>query len=460
MRGKKFFIGLRALAILAMTLLVTSTWAATYQNEKVLHSFGHGTDGQYPYAGLISDAAGNLYGTTVSGGTYGDGMVFELSPAEGGGWTEQVLYSFCAQTNCPDGDSPYASLIFDDAGNLYGTTAGGGNYTAYCPTSGCGTVFKLSPAEGGWTETVLYSFGANGQYDGAWPEAGLIFDSAGNLYGTTVLGGTGSACGGPYACGTVFELTPTAGGGWTEQVLHSFGNGTDGQYAYSGLIFDASGNLYGTTSTGGTDGNGTVFELTPTAGGGWTGTVLYSFCSQIGCADGSGPTAGLIFDAAGNLYGTTIYGGTYISCYNDYNGCGTVFELTPTAGGDWTEQVLHNFGNGTDGYWLYGGLILDAAGNLYGTTADGGNGSYCQFQQQFCGTVFELTPTAGGGWTEQVLHNFGNGTDGDAPAASLIFDAAGNLYGTTYEGGAQDNGTVFELTPVYPCAVCSHAVRR
>jgi uncharacterized repeat protein (TIGR03803 family) len=245
--------------------------------------------------------------------------------------------------------------------------------------------------------------------------------------------------------------TPTAGG-WSEKVLHSF-NDTDGAYSSAGLIFDKNGNLYGTTLEGGdygcsASGCGTVFELTPTAGGGWTETVLLNFNGS----DGSGPQAGLIFDAAGNLYGTTVGGGTNCPPF----GCGTVFELTPTAGGGWTEKVLHSFGNGTDGANPFAGLIFDAAGNLYGTTY--GGGTY-RCGASGCGTAFELTPAAGGSWTETVLYSFSRGNDGFEPEAGLIFDSAGNLYGTTAVGGTYDGGTVFELTPVYPCVPkCSHTV--
>ncbi len=430
MQGKTLSIGLRAvLAIIAATLFVTSTWAAA--QERVLLNF-NGQDGRLPQAGLIFDAAGNLYGTTEGGGTgsncgaFGCGTVFELTPAAGGGWTETVLYSFGGS---PDGADPLAGLIFDAAGNLYGTTGAGGTYDY-------GTVFELTPAAGGgWTETVLHNFNYN-VTDGYYPYAGLIFDAAGNLYGTTSQGGTYG-----YGWGTVFELTPAAGGGWTEKVLHSFPdyNGTDGTSPYAGLIFDAAGNLYGTTSQGGTYiFRGTVFELTPAAGGGWTETVLHSFGNG---ADADSPQAGLIFDAAGNLYGTTVEGGTGSNCIF---GCGTVFELTPAAGGGWTEKVLYSFNaNGTDGYYPYAGLIFDAAGNLYGTTRYGGTSSGCA--PYGCGTVFELTPAAGGTWTETVLHNFGNGTDGATPLAGLIFDAAGNLYGTTSSGGTYGYGTVFEL---------------
>src|ERR1019366_934096 len=213
---------------------------------------------------------------------------------------------------------------------------------------------------------VLYSFIHNGT-DGGFPQAGLIFDAAGNLYGTTSEGGTSSSCSG--GCGTVFELTPTAGGGWTEKVLHNFNsNGTDGANPYAGLIFDAAGNLYGTTTVGGTYYYGTVFELTPTAGGGWTEKVLHSF--NYNGTDGNNPQASLTIDAAGNLYGTTSGGGTY----GNYKG--TVFELTPAAGGDWTETVLHNF-VGPDGAAPLAGLIFDAAGNLYGTTSGGGTYYLC-----------------------------------------------------------------------------------
>ncbi len=425
MRGEKFSIGLMAsLAIFAVIMFVTSTWAAT--QEKVLYSFcsqTNCTDGNGPSGGLISDAAGDLYGTTSSGGSYNYGTVFELTPAGGGGWTEKVLYSF---NNRDGGGYPAAGLIFDAAGNLYGTTAGGGTY-------GYGTVFEftrsLNAVGGGWTEKVLYSFNNNGT-DASNPDTSLIIDAAGNLYGTTYFGGT-------YDQGTVFELTPIAGGRWTEKVLHSFNdNGTDGYEPQAGLILDAAGNLYGTTTVGGPYGGGTVFELTRSinaVGGGWTEKVLHSFNPYSG-TDGSYPLA-LIFDAAGDLYGTTYNGGTY--------NVGNVFELTSTEGG-WTEQVLFSFDFG-DGGAPEAGLIFDTAGNLYGTTAVGGDIGGCSLLG--CGTAFELTPEAGGGWTEQVLHSFdNNGTDGYVPKPGLTLDAAGNLYGTTAYGGTYDAGTVFEIT--------------
>jgi uncharacterized repeat protein (TIGR03803 family) len=450
MRGNRLSIRLRAaLEIFTVVLFATSSWVAA--QETVLHSFGNGTDGQLPQAGLIFNPAGNLYGTTSGGGSgcnpNGCGTVFELTPATGGGWTEQVLYSFCSQPNCTDGSTPVAGLILDAAGNLYGTTLYGGSTD--CP-AGCGTVFELSPTgSGGWTETVLHSFTNNGA-DGYGSSAGLIFDPAGNLYGTTRGGGSGCN---PNGCGTVFELTPATGGGWTEHVLYSFcsqPNCTDGSTPVAGLILDAVGNLYGTTFYGGTQYDGTVFELSPGKGGGWTETVLYNFCSQTNCPDGSNPSAGLTFDAVGNLYGTTVTGGdSGVPCGNF--DCGTVFELTPATGGGWTEQVLYSFGAYPDGGQPSASLILDAAGNLYGTTFYGGTSDICGGG---CGTVFELAPAGGAGWTEKVLYNFnwnGNGTDAANPSAGLIFDAAGNLYGTTYAGGNLNQcsgsgcGTVFEL---------------
>jgi len=440
MRDKRFSDGLRAaLTILIPTLLVASSWAAPH--EKVLYSFKDngidGTiDGKDPAAGLIFDASGNLYGTTAFGGCsdpFGCGTVFELTPTEGGKWEEKVLHRF----DETDGFIPFAGLIFDATDNLYGTTTVGGG------GSNEGTIFELTPtASGKWGEKVLHGFDLYS--DGFNPNAGLIFDASGNLYGTTSQGGRSNGL------GTVFELTPKAGGGWTEKILHTFTNKDDGFNPEADLTFNASGNLYGTTYAGGSIsskcefGCGTVFELTPKAGGGWTEKVLHRFNSNG--KDGYQPHATVIFDSSGNLYGSTEYGGSG-SCNNGQGivSCGVVFELTPKAGGGWAEKILHNF-NGKDGAFPFAGLIFDAFGNLYGTTIAGGDiTSECKFG---CGTVFELTATAGGNWDEKVLHKFNpNGKGGAFPEAGLIFDTAGNLYGTTYGGGAYGYGTVFEITP-------------
>ncbi len=250
--------------------------------------------------------------------------------------------------------------------------------------------------------------------DGYAPFAGLTLDSSGNLYGTTYSGGA-------HGWGTVFELTPKAGGGWTEKVLHSFNiNGNGEIFPEAGVVLDATGNLFGAASD-------VVFELTPNAGGGWTENVLHTFKSKYGTF----PYATPIFDATGNLYGTTFGGGAYSD--------GMVFELTPQAGGHWTEKVLRSF-DGKDGNDCFAGVIFDAAGNLFGATKQGG--VYDQ------GTVFELIPQAGGGWTEKVLHTFNdNGTDGAYPDGGVIFDTGGNLYGTASSGGAHNGGAVFEITP-------------
>jgi uncharacterized repeat protein (TIGR03803 family) len=434
MQGKRFSTGSKAaLAVFTLILFAASAHAVT---EKVLYSFAdNGKDGQNPLSSLIFDKASNLYGTTYSGGAYGGGTVFELSPKTGGGWTEKVLHSF---GNGTDGIEPSVDLIFDKAGNLYGTTTLGGKFRF-------GTVFELSPKKGGgWTEKVLHSFNFNGT-DAAEPLAGLTLDAAGNLYGTTAYGGINLV-------GTVFELKAKAGGGWTEKVLLSFGNGMDGVLPSAGLTFDSAGKLYGTTSLGGngscSEGCGTVFELMPQKGGGWTEKVLHEFTGN----DGELP-AGVVFGAAGNLYGTTAFGGSG-ACSG---GCGTVFELMPQKGGSWTEKVLHSFTeNGKDGYEPTGSLLLDAKGNIYGTTPFGGSGTCKEENSVGCGTVFELKPIAGGKWTEKLLYAFNNnGKDGVGPSAGLIVDASGNFYGTTYFGGTGTCkatngvgcGTVFEIKP-------------
>jgi uncharacterized repeat protein (TIGR03803 family) len=390
----------------------------------VLYSFaGYPTDGSFPTAGLLRDASGNLYGTTARGGPSGVclnpngcGRVFKLSPTG----TETVLHSF---TGGADGSQPLAGLVPDAAGNLYGTASQGG-------TSGAGVVFKVTPTG---TATVLYSF--TGGADGGGPLAGLVRDVAGNLYGTTQYGGSSTAC--QDGCGTVFELSSTG----TETVLHSFvGNPTDGWQPLAGLVRDAAGNLYGTTSQGGTgtcQGGacffpGVVFKLSPSG----TETVLYNF---KGGADGNFPSAGLIQDPAGNLYGTTTFGGaTSASCPN---GCGVVFKLSPCGSGF---KVLYSFTGGAEGSEPQAGLVRDGAGNLYGTTVSGGASGV--------GVVFKLTPTG----TYKVLHSFTGGADGAYPYGGLVQDGAGNLYGTTKSGGLGDCeisgrcfgcGVVFKLTP-------------
>ena len=432
---------------IALAIVTTATPLFAAGNAKVLHRFhtgtyGLGKDGFQPYASLISDAAGNLYGTTAYGGhsqcdyNTGCGTVFELAPSGNGQWTETILHDFTYE----GGYYPLGSLVFDAAGNLYGTTSGGGN-------SDFGTVFELtSVANSTWTYGILYNF--TNKSDGGYPYSGLIFDAAGNLYGTT-------AAGGDYGWGTVFQLAPGANGKWTEKVLHSFQkNDKDGNTPADSLAIDAAGNLYGMTCCGGAHGSdcdvygcGVVFEIVPGANGEWIEKLLHTFNKT----DGWNPAAPLILDAAGNLYGTTQWGGAFGTGCTQV-GCGTVFELSPEPDGRWKEKVLHSF-DGRNGSSPNGALIFDGAGHLYGTTESGGaNHSDCGSYN--CGVVFELKQNAHGRWTERVLQGF-NGKDGANPSAGLILDSAGNLYGTTPYGGAQIGGchsfggcgTVFEVTP-------------
>jgi len=310
-----------------------------------------------------------------------------------------------------DGSQPHQHLIFDAAGNLYGVTQWGGEY-------GWGTVFELSPQpDGSWTESILYSF-TDGA-DGGGPVAPLIFDAAGNLYSTTWYGGENAG-------GVVFKLTHNPDGTWTESVLHTFAGGTDGYQSWSGLIFDAAGDLFGTAVYGGAGNAGIAFELVPNPDGTWTENVLHTF---TGYPDGGNPSRGLVSDAAGNLYGATEYGGSY--------GAGAVFELTQTQGGAWTEKVPHSF-RGPDGSDPQTALVLDPSGNLYGTTWAGGQFGY--------GIVFMLSPNPNGSWTEKALHHFTGGKDGANPWDGVTLDAAGNVYGTTGFGGVYGDGVVFELT--------------
>ncbi len=275
------------------------------------------------------------------------------------------------------------------------------------------------------SEKVIHNFG--GGTDGRTPQSSLIFDAVGNLYGTTYAGGS-------EGLGTVFETSPNGSGGWTTTVLHNFHGAPDGANPYAGLVMDGAGNLYGTTQAGGnssTDcsaGCGTVFESSPNSNGGWTTTVIHNFNGS----DGELPYAGLIIDGAGNLYGTTYAGGSY--------GFGVVFEMSPNGSGGWTTTVLHNLGSGGDGQNPKAGLVLDGAGNLYGITTGGGS--------LHLGAVFKMTPDGSGGWTENVIHNLGEGDDGYIPQdGSLVLDGSGNLYGTCSVGGSHMAGTAFEMSP-------------
>lgn len=447
-------ISIAALAILTSVLAFTS--AARAQTETVLYSFtGQTGDGASPIGNLVSDAEGNLYGTTYSGGSYsgsvcsfsGCGTVYELSPALGGGYTESVIYTFSGGA---DGGSPAAGLVADAAGNLYGTTVfggqGGSSECTIGPSTGCGVVFELSPKSGGgWTEQVLYSF--LGGSDGFLSESPVAFDASGNLYGTTLLGGSHTGC-----CGEVFELSPNVSGGWHYTKLHSFTGGKDGGRPEAGVTVDSAGNLFTTTSIGGNtadcptnSGCGTVVELSPTGSGTFTGRILHTF---TGKADGGVPYAGLTLDKAGNLYGAAIYGGYAGGPCNKLNGvggCGVIFEFSP-AGSSYTAKVLYRFQGTNNVASPYSTLTIDGSGNLYGT-------GYSQIN--FEGYVFEVSPTQSGSWNETTLYTFTGGTDGGTPFNNgVILGSNGTLYGAAQSNGiaggcsnfANGCGVVYEIT--------------
>lgn len=445
--GRTHLGAARACAALCSTLAIwAGADASAAPKETVLHSFCSSpncVDGLGPVGSLIADGKGNLYGATKFGGGAGFGTVFELSPpaTSPGAWTESVLLSFSCVLACNAGGPPSAGLVADSKGNLFGTAASqtssqignvfelsppaspGGFWMAarlyvfslssrsdgqpyggliadnqgnlYGTTSGDffgnDTVFELSPPPAGssaWIKTTLHEFPPTCFSmicnDGESPLAGLIFDSRGNLYGTTSAGGISGG-------GTVFELSPpaTQGGAWTENVLYKFCNlpdCSDGMDPVAGLIADSGGNLYGTTEYGGAFGSGTVFELSPpaTPGGAWIETVLYNFCSSPNCSDGAGPRAALIADSEGNLFGTTAYGGAFNK--------GVAFELLkPVApGGKRQIRIAHSFAGGSDGAFPEASLLADSQGNLYGTASEGG-GSGCSGSG--CGVAFELTGT-------------------------------------------------------------------
>ncbi len=413
-----------ALVALAVFLTFAGNVTAESWKEEVIHGF-QGQPSAFPAAGLVTDGSGNLYGTS-SGYDSQSGTVFRLDVPrrKGGHWVIDTLHSFEGNDRI-DGKGPEGGVVFDKEGNVYGTTFYG------VGANGGGTIFRLKPPAkkgGRWTETILHAF--DGCTDGCGP-GGLIFGKEGALYGTTLSGGA-------FKDGTVYELLRQgAEDHWTFKVLHNFAGPDGSEPLYSGgnLAIDKQGSLYGVTAFGGAYDAGVVFRLAPSSNGdGWTESVLYTF---TGGNDGGGPNGGLIFDDAGKLYGTTRAGGP--------SSGGTVFELTPSKEGSWTETVLNSFsGNGGDGPW--GRLIFDKDGNLYGTTLREG--------PNLGGTVFRLKPPKRrrGSWTGTTLHKFSGLHDGGLPLAGLTFDKHGALYGTTYSGGdlktcsaVRGCGTIFKI---------------
>lgn len=412
--------------------------AATLTNLYSFCSQENCTDGAAPEGGLIMDGSGNLYGTTALGGQYNHGTVFELSP-EGSTWSYTVLYSFCAEDNCLDGDDPLSPLVVDVNGNLYGTTHFGGKKNT-------GIGFELiAPAPGGnWKLKTLYTYCSKRAkcLDGGFPSpltyagdtSGTPYDGQSPLFGTAFLGGAAGV-------GTAFKILPQAGQKNRYAVIYNFGslpNGADGSSPGSKLMVSPTGNLFGTTTLGGATGHGTVYELTKRRKA-WHETVLYGFC-QLGshCKDGDTPLSAVTSDAQGNLFGATIYGGT---CRY----CGTAYKLAPN-GSQYEYSVVYDFCSQpdcSDGEGPATVPMLDPSGNLIGSTLLGGN-QVGKFKQG-AGVVYSFT-----GGALEVLHAFCtelNCTDGAAPSSEILLTPSGQLIGTTAQGGANKQGTVFEITP-------------
>ncbi|MGA2694825.1 MAG: choice-of-anchor tandem repeat GloVer-containing protein [Terriglobales bacterium] len=420
---------MRVIKRIVILLLLPAAAFGAGPRLQVLHNFTGGGDGSSPSTALVADSSGNLYGTTGEGGStngcfggIGCGVVFELSPPKriGGSWKETILYRF---TGGSDGAGPHSSLVFDTAGNLYGTTTLGGDLgNQLCAgfyNSGCGVVFELSPQGDGWSETTLYTF--EGAGDGAFPLGSLVFDLSGNLYGTASLGGGGGECitGELLGCGTIFELSPNGSGVWTEATIYQFQGLPDGAIPKAGMVLDRRGNLYGTTVAGGAQGYGTVFELSPPLQQGGTWDEGAIYSFPASTPE----PPGVMLDSQGNLYGTSD------------SGSGSVFELTPSAGA-WIENTIYSFkGQKNAGPTA---LVMDKSGNLYG--ALGG---------PQCGALYRLE-NENDLWSEEQL-DFVKGNEGPCgPGGALIFGKSEALYGTSVRGGTCSGygcGTVFGILP-------------
>ncbi len=385
------------------------------ESYRVIHNFTGGQDGANPYTGLTIDAAGALYGTAFNGGGNQFGTIFSLTNS-GTGWVLKPLYAFAGGD---DGANPVAAVVIGPDGALYGSTSAGGGGPCTGRSRGCGTVFSLRPPSRApasiifdWSSTILFRFSGS---DGSFPEGELTFDSAGNIYGTTEGGGSAD-------WGLIYSLTRS--NGWTQDILYQAQGDGDGEFPWGGAVFDSSGNLYGVFLENGPYNYGAVYKLTP-SGSGWTESTVHGFTFHGN--DGASPQGGLIQDSSGNLIGTTVHSPT---------GGGTVFEMTPSGDG-WSYNFLYGFSGGID-LGPYDRLLMDAAGNLYGTTFGDGQYGY--------GSVFKLT-RSGSGWTYRSLHDFTGGSDGANPMCRLVFDSSGNLYGTASGGGTHGQGVIYQITP-------------
>jgi uncharacterized repeat protein (TIGR03803 family) len=396
----------RATLLFVIALSVTTAAATT---TDVIFSFEE-DEGEYADTDLETDSAGNIYGTTVLGGDFGSGTVFQLTPTPNG-WVHAVLYSF---TGGVDGGEPYKGVTLDRDGNLYGTAVTGGSGNC---EGGCGVIYKLTNRKGTWTQKVVHAF--TGGDDGSGPGSRVTVDRAGNIYGMAPTGGT-------YGLGTIYQIRPPSSGALTFKVIHAFTGGADGSSGSAGRMILRDGRLYGAATTGGSHGSGVVFELTPMAFGEWDFKTIYTF---QGHPDGSFPYGALLFDPSGNIYGTTYYGGA--------NGIGAVYKLSPQPVGEWTEDLIYSFQQGPDGNSPISNLVFDKAGNLYGTTSEGGSGS---------GTIFKLSQV-GGNWAETVVHAFEGPPDGGFAYNGMVVDIYGNFYGATVHGGENNDGSVYKFTP-------------
>lgn len=397
--------------VVAATFMATMATAGAHAaTVQVIYSFAGGVDGKYADTDLVVDPSGNLYGTTVQGGDHASGTVWQLHPKGDGSWSHSVLYSF---TGGADGAEPYKGVTLDAAGNLYGTAVAGGG--GGCE-SGCGVAYMLAN-DGAWTQSVIHQF--TGGNDGAGPGAGLTLGARGDLYGMAPDGGA-------HGAGTIYRIYQK-NGAWNLQVIHAFTGGKDGSGGSAGRLVFKGLSLYGTATTGGKFGEGTVYSLAPASTGPWLLHVLYAFKDQ---PDGGFPYGGLMFDALGNLYGTTYYAGA--------DDLGMVYELSPTTRAHWKERAVFNF-HGGDGAQSIGNLVQDSAGNLYGTTSAGG-----ALNQ---GTVFALAPKKHHTWSETVVHSFAGSPDGALPYNGMVGDGQGHFFGATSQGGAAGDGAIYELTP-------------
>ena len=398
---------LSAVAVTAAFVLSVATAVAA--TTDVIFSFGEG-EGEYADTDLETDSAGNIYGTTVLGGDFGGGTVFQLTPTPDG-WVHTVLYSF---TGGADGGEPYKGVTLDHEGNLYGTAVTGGSGSC---EGGCGVVYKLTNSGGTWTQSVIHAF--TGGDDGSGPGARVTVDQSGNVYGMAPTGGA-------YGLGTIYKIHQV-GGAWDFRVIHAFTGGADGSSGSAGRMILRKGSLYGAATAGGNHGSGVVFQLTQSGAAGWNFRTIYSFQGQ---PDGSFPYGALLFDSSGNIYGTTYYGGA--------NGIGAVYKLSPRLVGEWDENVIYSFQNGSDGNSPISNLVFDTVGNLYGTTSEGGLGS---------GVIFKLSSVGVRQWTETIVHSFQGAPDGGFPYNGMVVDRFGNFYGATVHGGKHDDGCVYKFTP-------------